>query len=276
MNIDAIFVISVREATQRREKMLRWWNHPQIKLNFHIVERNKDPELGCFQSHADLIRDAKNNNLNRILILEDDSIPVTDLDNLVERTNEGLQWLEKNDPLWAYFMLGYFPIRSKKTSNKNIINLKCAYLSNAYLVNLKNIETPTWTGLGLDDVLFCTQYKEEKKLNIVEKFSSFNKVKTHVYGIKPMLVRQEILDSYIAEHHLTIQKPLHLFGQDNIAELSCHANILYIFLMLLTFLILTSILVPVMFHRRQIPTGSTVYFVVYILLVIGLILGLVI
>jgi hypothetical protein len=276
MNIDAIFVISVREATQRREKMMRWWNHPQIKLNFHVVDRNKDPELGCFQSHADLIRDAKNNNLNRILILEDDSIPVTDLDNLVERTNEGLQWLEKNDPLWEYFMLGYFPIRSKKTSNKNILNLKCAYLANAYLVNLKNVEAPTWKGLGIDNVLFCGQLEVGEKQDSIKRLSSFKKVKTHVYGIKPMLVRQEIIDSYIADYHLTVQKPLHLFGQDNMAEISCHGNLLYLSFMAMVFILLTSILVPVMFHRRQIPTGSKVYLVFYILFVIGFILGLVI
>jgi hypothetical protein len=268
MNVDAIFVISVREATVRREKMLRWWNHPQIKLNFHVVERNKNPTKGCFQSQVDVLRNAKKAGFKRVLILEDDSLPVTDLDNLVERTNEGLQWLEKNDPLWEYFMLGYFPIRSKKTSHYNVLNIKCALLSNAYVANLENLVIPKWDNVPIDNVLFCNKN--------IGKLGTLNNKDTKVYGILPMLVRQETVDSYIAEYNVLVQKPLHLFGQDNIAELSCHANVVYLFSMLLTLCILTSILVPVMFHRRQIPTVSTVYLVFYILFVFGLILGLVI
>jgi hypothetical protein len=258
MNIDAIFVISVREATQRREKMLRWWNHPHIKLNFHIVERNKDPTKGCFQSQVETLQQAKKAGFKRVLILEDDSLPVTDLENLIKRTNDSIECVNTNESQWTYLMLGYFPIRSKKTSNGGVLNIKCAYLANAYIANLANIVIPTWDNEDLDHVLFCK--------------NSDDIITTNVYGIFPMLVRQEAVDSYIAKANIDYQTLfLHTLGQDNIAKMSCYANVIYLLVMFPIFLILTLALIPIVINRKQIPIGSTLYFIFFVLFVILLI-----
>lgn len=271
MNIDSIVVISVKEAIDRRKRIVDWWSNPKIKLQFNIVEKNKEnPAKGCFTSHADIIKNAKKSGLNRILILEDDAQPTTSIDNLIKKVNKAMRWLDNNDPKWTYLMLGYFPIRSEKTNNKDIVNIKCAYLSHAYIANLKNINPPNWNNnkkLQIDDLLFC----DGKYSNLT--FTKMKNKKSRVYGLRPMIVKQYGIDSFISYSHSAIQEHfLHVVGQDNIAELSCHVNIIYFLILVFLILILTLLGIPIILLNDKYPTLSNIYLAVYVILIISFII----
>lgn len=252
VNVDKVFVLSVREATERRKNMIKEWEG--IDTQFVINERQNNPKKGCFESHINLIKESKERGYSKILILEDDARMVPpNREELTIRINESLKWLDNNKPSWKYFLLGFFPVKSKRTKNPHIFNLKCTFLAHAYIVNLKNIETPlpTWKGRQIDNVLFCNNLGYNDK---------------GIYGAHPMLVLQEGMDSYINILHADFQdKVLHKIGQDKLANVSCIINIMNFMFLSLFIIILT---IPLIVLNVVYPgtTALNVFFIFYIIL----------
>lgn len=265
MNVDSVVVISVREAEERRKMIREKWSCDKIKLKFHIVDRQDNPTKGCFISHIDTLREATQKNMSRVLVLEDDAVPTVSIDYLVEKVNKDIRWLNNNKPDWEYFTLGYFPIKSQKTSNEGILKLQCALLSHAYIANLENIKIPEFSGLQVDNVLFC---------NFQDKIRKMNR-KSNNYGSYPILVIQEAKDSYINKFHADVQTNLlHIVGQDRMARYSCLANTIGLMVFIIMFIILTSVLVPLYVYKDEYPGTFIGYLVFYILFLFSLLVGI--
>lgn len=214
MSLDKIYVISLHTETKRQNLIKKWLKSDKIR--WWIVKRdNVDPKRGCFNSHRNVILDAKKNGYKNILILEDDAFPLKEWNLIQNKINLFLEDPPKN---WKMLMLGYFPVKTIKTSRKNVIGIKCAYSANAYIVNVSNVVVAKWDGkIQIDDLLFC-----EGKHEIGKYFSSkFN----GVYGTKPMLITQKSENSTINEGHMSIQTSMEKFQNESMVDLTSHVNL---------------------------------------------------
>lgn len=272
MDVDAIIVISLREAEERRKILIENWKHNSIKLDFLIVERNKNPKIGCFESHMEVLKMAYAKNYSKVLVLEDDAKPVYNMEKVIRITNRALKWLDKNKPNWKYYLMGYFPIRSSKTDNKEILNIKCGFLAHAYIVNMDNKpEIHKWNGVQVDNVLFCG-IKNQAQMLVRNK--TFKQNGTDIYGAFPMTVIQNAKYSQINEIHLWVQEHLlHKVGQDNMAELSCHFNLYHLLVTFTLFVLLTAILIPLSVFNYKFPKFYIAYVIFYIIILSLLIAG---
>ena len=157
MNVDCIYVISLTTATKRQELMKTWYP-PEAKLQFFLVKRAKNPEQGCFESHQNVIKDAKSKGYKRILILEDDAFPRFPWNQIVQKTNEALKQLEST--YWDVLALGYYPFRTYNTNMKNVLKIGTAYGSHAYIANVTNMDIQKWDKISTDVSLFWKRYSK--------------------------------------------------------------------------------------------------------------------
>lgn len=242
LNVDRIYVITLKDAYKRREQMKKWYKN--VNLNFFIIDKMKNPEKGCFTSHQKVIIDAKKKGYKRILVLEDDAYPLYNWEYISKKSNDAMNMNE-----WDYIMLGYLPIRAKKI-NDNIVSIKCALDAHAYIVNIERVKSIPWKGDAIDHKLFCNNE------NIV-------------YGIHPMLIVQKAEKSQIRDIHLFIHESIpKLFGGlENMTNVACSINLL-ILPIIIILLILSIILIL---------TGYVwISLVFFVLLLLCIILGLLI
>lgn len=151
MNVDAIYVISLTTATKRREIMKNWYP-PEANLEFFIVQRSKNPSQGCFESHQKVYELARNKGYTRVLVMEDDAFPRFSWNEIVQKTNEVLLNLE--DKKWDFLALGYYPLKMIKTDKNNILEIKSAYGTHAYIANIPNVKYHMWNNILADQFLF--------------------------------------------------------------------------------------------------------------------------
>lgn len=114
MNVDAIIVISLDTAEDRRHKMKQWYPS-NIPLDFFIVKRMDNPDKGCFTSHQKVLSFAKQKKYKRVLILEDDAYPMKEWNEIVSLTNNALKEVNYvSDGNWKFLSLGYMPFTTTK------------------------------------------------------------------------------------------------------------------------------------------------------------------
>lgn len=102
---DKIYCITTKESYNRRTSCRIVAKEYNINICFKKVERHPNgSNHGCFESHIDIIREAKEQNLQRIIILEDDIIP----QYLNEKVlNKITNFLQSNE--WDLFYFGAVP-----------------------------------------------------------------------------------------------------------------------------------------------------------------------
>jgi len=139
MDVDEIYVVSLKSAVHRREQMEKWLPEG---VNWYISVRDPiDGKRGCWESHRAIINNAKERGLSKILIFEDDAYFRIEWPEIVKRTNDAMKKLPSD---WSFFMLGYIPYKMRKYTN-DIYRVKRAGTTHAYIINLKNIEPiPKW------------------------------------------------------------------------------------------------------------------------------------
>jgi hypothetical protein len=106
---DSIFLINLDERKDRLEESLNEFRKYDIVLNnfyrFPAIKLKGNHPLigraGCALSHRSILDIAKNNNLKRVLILEDDFSFMT---NPIKTLQKGVKFLNEND--WGLFYLG--------------------------------------------------------------------------------------------------------------------------------------------------------------------------
>jgi len=251
MNVDKTFVITVKEAHDRRKLFEeRWKGFP---FQWYKVDRHTNPIQGCFESHVGIIAEAKKAGLHRILIVEDDAFPKFPLDRIVEKVNNDMKYLDHNDPGWEYYMPGYTPVRCKKTPNPGIVKIECAFLSHFYIVNVPNVEIPKWNGFHVDAILFCPTKTG----------------KSRIYGSRPVLVKQMTDSSYINQEHVNAQEILDRIGSENLVDISCHFNLIALVSVVICFLVFTPVIITITAFKNRIPTTFTVCMTLYALFLLS-------
>ncbi len=125
MTLDAVVCISLKSDEQRRQQTLNECNKINLPVKFHIVERNPlGGVLGCLESHIQVIKYAKQNNFQNILIIEDDvqfDMSVLQNTNIVVPED------------WQMFYLGYHVNKGYRYQN-NIMKILSALTTHAYIL----------------------------------------------------------------------------------------------------------------------------------------------
>lgn len=238
MIIDQIYVISVESSNDRREIFVKK-NPDIVKLsNFQwfLVEKDtEDTRRGCYDSHRNVLNDAKKQGFKNILILEDDSylvINFSDFKNIIDN-----MYLPEN---WNIIQLSYIPIRLTNTNIPNLLAVNCTYSTNAYLANVDLLTIPEYNDIPIDCVLFCHSL-EFKRAVFNPKI---NDVVSNTYAYYPMLFYQDLDNSVIGNIHFSTKKFINFFGDSmtNIATM-INTHILYLFSIILIILTIIAVLI---------------------------------
>jgi hypothetical protein len=272
--IDRIFVISLKTAHNRRENFIK--NNPELVNlpNFEWFHPNveKEKKLGyggqrrIFQSHVNIMKIAKERNYKKIIIFEDDAKPIKPW-NEIYKVIDILS--NETDIDWNYILLGYLPVKMKKTNDDNLLYVNCAYDTHAYMINIGNIDIKDIPVFNekckqVDYQLFCNCKTHEDIIK--NPFSNLeNDNDNKVYGYKDILYIQDTtLDAttQIDQNHF-FNFYGNLIGKENSVKTSLYFNTLsfIIIIIILLFLILLLII-----FRKMI--------IFYIILIILLSLGI--
>lgn len=232
-SLDHIFVLSLKTSSERQMTFKK--NFPElVDLNifewFLVDKDTENTERGCYISHRKILELAKKRKYKEILIIEDDIKLLVSWDSFVNYFNNIRK--PKN---WKAIQLGYIPIRTTKTSDPNLYAINCNYFTEAYLVNVSQIEIPEYNGSQIDCLLFCNGHSH---LDLIVNPSLSSKITNDMYAHNPRLFQQIFEDSDIGHDNGIIIFFYNFYGSMcNITELSSYINLL-----LLSFLIVFALI----------------------------------
>ena len=141
LEVDNIYCLYLEEFPERKEKALKHFQEMNLKVEmFKGTYYPKKGHYGCKMGHLDIIQDAKNNNYNNILIVEDDvffedNFPI----NINVPTDFGLFYL-------AYYDYNNLSIRDNdsdkymKDSKYNLLRMFYTQSTISYIVNKKTYD----------------------------------------------------------------------------------------------------------------------------------------
>jgi len=209
-NIDKIFIINLKHRTDRWDECIKQLNKYNItnyerfdavrydlkdinpihykKNNMKISNNYILGTMGCKFSHYNIIMNAKKNNYNNILILEDDFLFCN---NFIERYNEIISNIEKEKIDISMLYLGFSIVRKDPYTDTSLINLKklnSAHTTHAYILN-KNFY----------DIIL----KEIENCHCeIDVCYAMCQKKYDIYGIYPSLISQRTSFSDIMERNV--------------------------------------------------------------------------
>ena len=115
------YVINLDKRTDRWEQIQKDFKDLPILLERFSAIENDNGHIGLSSSYLELVKKAKNENMESILILEDDCLPVKDF---IERWDKVKFWLDNNKDKWNIFNGGiYAPIDLVEFDNIDEIKL---------------------------------------------------------------------------------------------------------------------------------------------------------
>lgn len=229
---DNTYVISVKEATHRREKIKKHLDSLGIEFEFYITERDSIPTRGCFKSHQKVLEIAKQKGEKVILVFEDDAIPIHN-PTIIQNT---IKNFFKSPPIgWRFCLLGYLPI-STEYVRRGVYGIDCAYDLHAYLVNVDNVDVREWDGKYPDSHL-CKNL-DPVELLLRPDIVLWGVPNGGVYGVTPMLFKQDTNESYINDISLAQKYFFDFFGgYDNSVFVSSYVNTLYLAISIIVLII---------------------------------------
>lgn len=189
MNVDAIFVISVKGYEDRRCEFKK--RHKGMPFQFVISNKGTEGvRKSVFRNHENIVRISKQKGFDRVLIFEDDAFPLKKWNEIVKYTNNALEEVESiSNRAWKHLMIGYLPIKSKPLG-VYINKIECAYDGHAYIVNINNVNYLDWDidnqqGVQHDSKLFCNNYSPG------DVFTKDNPNVNQVYATKEIMYIQK-------------------------------------------------------------------------------------
>ncbi len=239
-DLDHIYVLSLKTSIQRQTKFKE--NFPElIKLDifewFLVDKDSENTERGCYISHQKILKLAKEKKYKTILIIEDDVRPLVSWSVFVNEFNK-----LKRPKNWKTIQFGYIPLKTTRTSDKNLYAMNCGYFAEAYLVNVSLVEIPDYNGSQIDCFLFCNNYSH---LDIMLRPELTDKINKDTFAHKPRLFQQIFKDSDIGHDNGIIVFFYNFYGYIyDITELSSFINLLLLSF-LIVFGLFSLLLIPI-------------------------------
>lgn len=119
-----LFFINLEERKDRKEKLLNEFSNFSHLFELKRFNAIKDKEgwRGCAKSHLELIKYAKNNNLDYIITCEDDVV-IKDKNTFEKRFRNIMNWLLNNKEKWDVFNSSPLcPCNFKKNNYFELLN----------------------------------------------------------------------------------------------------------------------------------------------------------
>ena len=162
------YVINLIERNDKKTYIENLFNKKNIKFEFHRPVKHTNPKRGCLESHLHLIRNAIENNFEKILIFEDDVKFIRSIKDLKEPPND-----------WNMIYLGGTVHRIMDTKNKNYTRVQ-TWTTHAYFINLTDKKF-------VNKLLEMENYQEEVDRFYLEKINpNYN-----CYMSNPMIAIQK-------------------------------------------------------------------------------------
>ena len=147
-NIDKIYYINLNKRTDRREQIEKELNEFGLNYErFEAIETHGFGIHGCGLSHLAVLKLAKENNYENVLILEDDFTFLVSKDEFEQQLTSFFDLKLPFDVL----MLSYLLKHTEDTKYESISKVKEAETAAGYLVNKNYYTEILKTGLNL----FC-------------------------------------------------------------------------------------------------------------------------
>lgn len=70
--LNNIYCINLKNRLDRKKHIIQEFDNQQLDINFYETTKHINPEIGCLESHINIIKKAKENNFNNVFIIEDD------------------------------------------------------------------------------------------------------------------------------------------------------------------------------------------------------------
>lgn len=119
---DKAYVINLDSRPDRWLKMLEKFKNSSFTLERFSAIKHEHGLTGCGLSHASLIQMAKDNNMESILIIEDDSMPIEEFDIMWPKIKK---WLDNNKDAWDIYVGGNSYYANKIPSlDKSVSSIK--------------------------------------------------------------------------------------------------------------------------------------------------------
>lgn len=141
-NCDKIVCINLKKRKDKKAHVINEIKKINLKIDFFEgIENNTEPTNGCFSSHVKVIKDAYDEGVNRLMVLEDDIyIP----DNLSKKSVSDVNKFLDNDDDWQIFLLGGAPwiFTENVQSNERYdgVYKGSFFLTHAYILNRKGMK----------------------------------------------------------------------------------------------------------------------------------------
>lgn len=148
----AAYVINVKERIDRRtqfESMVSQANLGEI-IRFEAIRDHADGAWGCAQSHMAIVRMAKEQSLENVLIFEDDAKLSDTFNTTIHSALSQLMSYK-----WDFFYLGTRLIAPAKMVTPNLARIIAAFTTHAYAVNHT-----------MYDKILAYDHKEQKAIDV--------------------------------------------------------------------------------------------------------------
>lgn len=151
MNVDAIYIISLKGDVSRRETLLKWLPMSE-NIHWYITKRHENGGTqGCYESHKAVIDDARQRSYKLVLIFEDDASPNKPWNDIVNIINESLTKLPSD---FEIFTIGSVVSKTSTQVDKNIYKLKRGMCATAYIIKPDKVHMEDFKELLPDMYLF--------------------------------------------------------------------------------------------------------------------------
>jgi GR25 family glycosyltransferase involved in LPS biosynthesis len=146
---DGIFCINLKHRMDRWEKFISGF------AAYYGIEKHVEridgvieecPKSGCFQAHFNAIKKALDEDLENVLILEDDAVPVKDETySNIENLKMSMESLQCNE--WDILILGHNQLKGRKQErttiynvvDENLLEINKSFGCHSYVLNRKGI-----------------------------------------------------------------------------------------------------------------------------------------
>lgn len=188
------YVINLEHCSDRREHILNEFQDTCINISLFNAIKHEKGWIGCLKSHLNLIKYAKENNMNMILVIEDDAY-IEDKEHFNKIFPQILDYLKNNLDEWKIFHGG--PNINKHSVISNI------YSNEPLLFNISKCVSATFIIYNInsyDDFLHYLDI-EERQLKSSHKidmliYNKFNCITTFPCLIWQINSYSDIYNSY--------------------------------------------------------------------------------
>jgi hypothetical protein len=129
------YVINLSHDIKRKEHMINEFENTPINLKFFNAIKHSKGWIGCLKSHLKLIQNAKKNNMEFVLVMEDDCY-IENKDEFNDKIVKIISFLKSNKDKWTIFHGG--PNLNKLSSIKNTLS------TNPFLFNVSKCSSTTF------------------------------------------------------------------------------------------------------------------------------------